>query len=197
MRVYISGKITGLKPGEARKNFALARIDIRRMGHKPVNPLDNGLEESAPWIRHLTKDLEMLHDCDAIYMLDGWTESKGASIEYAFALQTGKKVLFQSTVRRDRLALFRITAAIHEVTGLRLEDYKQKRRNRDGFYARMLFVHHCRQEKMRLSDIAALIQRDRSSMFHFLNKYRDEVRFNVFFRDLAERVSNLLNEKDK
>lgn len=39
--------------------------------------------------------IKELTDCDGIFMLRGWQESKGATAELAFARWTGKLVLFQ------------------------------------------------------------------------------------------------------
>ena len=80
MKVYISGKITGLPLSEVRERFADAAIFLDNIGFEPVNPLNNGLTASADWKDHMTADIRMLLDCDAIYMMDNWMESKGASI---------------------------------------------------------------------------------------------------------------------
>lgn len=197
MLVYISGKISGLDFEEVKKRFLEAEEFLESLGIEAVNPLKNGLSIDDAWIKHLCKDIEMLHGCDSIYMMEGWQESTGACIEYDFAVRTDKTVLFASNMIRNQGIVLRIENAIHEVTGLRLNQYNTKSRKRDGFFARMLFVYHCRREKMKLVDIAKYIHRDHSSMLHFLNKYNDEVRYNEFFRVMAERVNNILNITSK
>lgn len=192
MLVYISGKISGLNFEEVKKRFLEAEEFLESLGIQAVNPLKNGLSVNDDWIKHLCRDIELLHECSHIYMMDGWQESIGACIEYDFAIRTGKTVLFASKIIRNQGIVLKIENAIHEVTGLRLNQYNTKSRKRDGFFARMLFVHHCRREKMKLVDIAKYIRRDHSSMLHFLNKYDDEVRFNDLFRDMAESVNNIL-----
>lgn len=192
MKVYISGKISGLDLEEAKQRFLQAEEFLVGLGIQAVNPLKNGLSVDDDWIKHLCRDIELLHECSHIYMMDGWQESTGACIEYDFANRTGKKILFASNIIRNQGIVLKIENAIHEVTGLRLNQYNTKSRKRDGFFARMLFVYHCRREKMKLVDIAKYIHRDHSSMLHFLNKYDDEVRFNEMFRDMAESVNNIL-----
>lgn len=194
MKVYISGKISGLDFEEVKAKFAEAEELLTAIGIEAVNPLKNGLPVDDAWIKHLCKDIEVLNDCDSIYMMDGWQDSVGACIEYDFAVRTGKTVLFASNIIRNQSIVLKIENAIHEVMGLRLFQYNTNSRKRDGFYARMLFVHHCRQEKMSLVDIAKYIHRDHSSMLYFLNKYNDEVRYNEFFRVMAERVNNILTK---
>ena len=195
MKVYISGQISGLDPFEAESRFDKAEEFLQGIGIDVVNPWDNGLPEESTWIQHLCKDLEMLHECSHIYMMDGWQLSRGACIEYDFAIRTGKTVLFESGIVRNRGIILRIENAIHEVTGLTLREYSERSRKRDAFFARMLFVYHCRREKMKLVDIARYVNRDQSSMLHVLNKYNDEVKYNPFFRDIANRVSLLINKQ--
>lgn len=193
MKIYISGKISGLPPQEARQRFADAADLLKAIGFEAVNPLNNGLANNATWKDHMVADIRMLLDCEAIYMMDNWIESRGASIEYDIANRLNMDVWFESNIRRENRAVLRIQNAIHEVTGLRLNQYATKSRKRDCFYARMLFVYHCRRLKMTLTQIAKRVHRDHSSMLHFLRKYEDDFNFNPQFRELAEKVNQLLN----
>lgn len=193
MKVYISGQISGLEHEEARARFDKAEDFLKGLGVDTVNPMDNGLPEESTWIQHLCKDLELLHDCSHIYMIDGWQLSRGACIEYDFAVRTGKMVLFESSIVRDRGITLRIEGAIHEVTGLRLADYSVSGRSRDGFFARMMFAHHCWLENMALSDIGSLINRERTSVTRTLNDYNKEFKYNAFFRSMAKRVDEILS----
>lgn len=91
MKVYICGPITGLPREEAERAFAEAEAMIRRKGHEPVNPLENGLPASALWHEYMRVDIKMLLDCQAIYMLDGWERSDGAQLEWTIAFRLGFK----------------------------------------------------------------------------------------------------------
>lgn len=193
MKIYISGKITGLPLSEVRQRFAETAAFLDEIGFEAVNPLKNGLDESADWKEHMVADIRMLLDCDAIYMMDNWMQSRGALIEYDIANRLDMDVWFESKIHRENQAVLRIQNAIHEVTGLRFNQYTTKCRKRDHFFARMLFVYHCRQLKMTLTQIAKHIHRDHSSMLHFLRKYDDDFNFNPQFRELATRVNELIN----
>lgn len=193
MKVYISGQISGLDLAEARTRFADAEELLQGMGFDTVNPWDNGLPVDAPWIAHLCRDLEMLNECSCIYMMDGWQKSRGACIEYDFAIRAGKSVLFESSVIRNQDIVLRISAAIHEVTGLKLSDYSASGRKMDGFFARMMFAHHCRLEGMTLWDIGRFINRERTSVTRIINEYNNEFKYNAFFRGMAERVDKILS----
>lgn len=200
MRIYISGKISGLPYKEAEQRFEDAEALLTELGFEVINPLKNGLATHEEWIKHLCKDIEMLHSCDAIYMMDNWTTSTGASIEFDFANRTGKDVLFESNIiilNDEYKAILRIQNAILEVTGLRFNQYITKSRKRDGVFARMIFVYHCRKRKMKLTQIAKYVRRDHSSMLHLLRKYDDDFKYNPQFRDMATRVNNILNKTNE
>lgn len=194
MKIYISGKITGLPFPEVEEKFYDAKDLLESLDFEVINPLENGLTQSHSWNEHMVRDIEMLLDCDAIFMLDNWQTSKGADIEYHIACKTGKDVWFESSFVRNQTIVMQIQKAIHEVTGMRFREYTTRSRKRDAFFCRMIFVHHCRKHKMRLIDIAKYVHRDHSSMLHLLNKYKDEVKFNPNFRMMAEQVENILNE---
>lgn len=99
MKIYISGKISGLPYGEVERKFADAEELLESIGFEVVNPLRNGLPEKEEWIKHLCKDIELLHGCGAIFMLDNWRDSRGARHEYNFALEEGKEVYFESSMK--------------------------------------------------------------------------------------------------
>ena len=194
MKIYLSGKISGLPFPYVQQRFNNAEALLTELGFEVVNPLNNGLDQEKTWNEHLCKDIEMLVPCDAIYMMDNWVDSTGASIEYDIAMRTGKDVWFESNVINNHLVVMKIQNAIHEVMGLKFGDYITKSKKRDGFFARMIFVYHCRQNKMRLTKIAEYVKRDHSTMLHLLKKYQDDFNFNPQFREIATKVNNILNK---
>lgn len=94
-KVYISGPITGLDPTLCRQRFETAKNELKRRGYVPVSPLDNGLPDEAPYDEHMRRDLEMLSECDMIYMLNGWERSKGCRIEFNTAATDRKPIIFE------------------------------------------------------------------------------------------------------
>lgn len=95
-RVYISGAITS-DPGYKHK-FEHARLELHRAGLLVLDPstfTPKG-HESFTWTDWMAYDLDVLNRfADAVYMLDGWTESKGACMEYEAAMKYRKDVYFQ------------------------------------------------------------------------------------------------------
>lgn len=96
MKVYISGKITGLDLAEAFNKFEHAENGFYELGYSPINPMKlQHTSHDGKWESYMRLDIKHLMDCNAIYMLQGWHESKGAMLEYSLALQLGMLVLFE------------------------------------------------------------------------------------------------------
>ena len=95
MKIYISGKISGTDLTETRKCFAAAAKVMKRIGVEPINPLENGLSEHDSWEAHMLKDIADLLQCKAIYMLQGWQDSKGACIEHYIATKIGMPIMYE------------------------------------------------------------------------------------------------------
>lgn len=87
-KCYISGPITGIPDGN-KARFLAASEALKAIGYEPVNPHDNGVQAGAPWAEHMRADIAILMGCDRIFMLPGWTASKGARIEYDLAAALG------------------------------------------------------------------------------------------------------------
>ena len=85
MKIYISGKITGLPYDEVVRKFGEAERRIHATQNIPVNPLRNGVHISADWVKHMEADIRMLMTCDAILLLPDWKDSPGARIEKTIA----------------------------------------------------------------------------------------------------------------
>lgn len=95
MRIYISGPIT--KDPDYKIKFARARETLQTDGQTVIDPseLDLVLPADASHEEYMRVCLKLLDIADAVYMLSGWADSHGASIEYGYALAQGKAVLFQ------------------------------------------------------------------------------------------------------
>ena len=95
MKIYISGKISGTNLTETRKRFASVAKAMKRIGVEPVNPFENGLTEHDTWKAHMLKDIADLLQCKAIYMLQGWQDSKVARIEHYIATEIGLPIMYE------------------------------------------------------------------------------------------------------
>lgn len=95
MKIYISGKISNLPIEQVKEKFAKAEAQIWAFGHEPVNPLDNGQPSTATWAQQMTASLAMLFECDAIYLLKDWGDSRGSRIEANIAEECGLQIIHQ------------------------------------------------------------------------------------------------------
>ena len=100
-KIYIAGKITGTKDYLGR--FAIAEEWLNEHGYHGmvVNPakISAGLPmESTTYKDYIHIGLSMLDTCDAIFMLKGWEESLGASLELQYAMTLGYKILYEQEV---------------------------------------------------------------------------------------------------
>lgn len=90
MRVYISGKITGTN--DYMDRFETVERQLYEEGHEVVNPARENahLPNGTAWETYMAESLKMLCECDAIYLMDGWRESRGAVLEAMVAAYMGK-----------------------------------------------------------------------------------------------------------
>ena len=95
-KIYVSGKITGLQPIEAKRLFKKGAEEAAKYAKEVVN-----IYEAVPynpdttWQEYMVKDIEILLSCDSIYMLNNWQTSKGARIEHAIASILGINIIYQ------------------------------------------------------------------------------------------------------
>ena len=114
MTVYIAGAMTGI-PFFNFPAFDAAAARFRLcFGYAVINPADMDraigfdamtLPANHDWYTFppclsfadcVTRDIEGVRRCDAIYMLEGWTSSKGARAEFALAEWLGKKIWYEN-----------------------------------------------------------------------------------------------------
>lgn len=83
-RVYIAGPMTGL-PEFNFPAFNRAAARLRHDGWHVENPAEHGHVEGAGWADYLRWDISRIATCGAIYLLPGWSKSKGAILEVHIA----------------------------------------------------------------------------------------------------------------
>lgn len=97
MKIYISLPITGHDLNKVFERCGQAASKIREAGHTPVSPLDPAVnnDHSKPYAVLLGNDITALLDCDAAVFLDGYTESRGCTLEFACARIYKKIILLE------------------------------------------------------------------------------------------------------
>jgi len=103
MKIYISGKISGLTTEEALNNFERAEKNLSENQwsldsvcvNELVNPMKLEHNHNKSWEEFMKEDIGALLSCDAIYLLKNWGDSRGARIERAIALELGITILYE------------------------------------------------------------------------------------------------------
>lgn len=103
MKVYISLPMAGAL-STVKKRYELACEDAKNK-YKDVEIIsphnidefsDNGINPDAEqhtWAWHLGEDVKQLLECDAIYLCQGWSDSKGCRVELAVAKSQNMLIL--------------------------------------------------------------------------------------------------------
>ena len=92
--IYISGPITGL-PDLNRDAFETAENFLRLWGFEPINPLKIHPPERTEYGDFMKEDLRAVLGAQGIYMLKGWQQSRGASVELDVAVVIGLPFEFE------------------------------------------------------------------------------------------------------
>lgn len=86
MIIYLSGPITGVS--NYREKFEKVAEKWSNGGNKVINPanLDEVLHDGATWDNYMDICIQLLDMAEAVVLLKGWENSRGANREYGYAL---------------------------------------------------------------------------------------------------------------
>ena len=93
MRVFLSGRISNYP--RHKMHFAMVESYLsNEMQDVVINPsfLPVGFEHDA-YIRICKACID---ECDAVYFLDGWEQSKGSNEEFNYAIEKGKQIIYET-----------------------------------------------------------------------------------------------------
>lgn len=103
-RIYLSLPIknTGyttkerMKYADEVRRFLELRYGVRNENVIVITPFDvNENEDKDSYARKMGNDIEALLECDAIYLCEGWQNSKGCMAEFEVARIYNKQILFE------------------------------------------------------------------------------------------------------
>lgn len=90
MKVYISGAITNNPDYE--QQFKEAEKYLISLGYAVINPVKN---LGFTYKEYIDMALNELMHCDAIYMMKGYKESKGALLELKYAKTIDMEIMYE------------------------------------------------------------------------------------------------------
>lgn len=96
VKIYIAGAITD-NPNY-REQFKRAEEYLKSAGHAVINPVKN---EGFTYREYINMGLCELMQCDAIYLLKGYENSTGATLEHDYARTVGLKVYYEGVEALD------------------------------------------------------------------------------------------------
>jgi hypothetical protein len=85
MKIYISGKITGLQLAIVQQRFDLTEKLIKTMGHETINPMNLGYSHDQAWESIMKVHILSLLKCDAVFFMKDWEDSDSAILENTIA----------------------------------------------------------------------------------------------------------------
>lgn len=99
--IYIAGPYRNSTEWGLEENIQKAEraaVRLWRLGYAVICPHKNtahfgGVCDDSVW---LEGDLEIIRRCDAIYMLNNWQQSKGASNELELARELGLEIIYEA-----------------------------------------------------------------------------------------------------
>lgn len=96
-KVYIAGPMTG-RPDLNFPAFHAVAARLRQAGAEAINPAESfGGRTDLPRATYIRADMILLAQCDAVAMLPGWEQSRGAKLEYLMAREIGMSVFDAET----------------------------------------------------------------------------------------------------
>lgn len=96
---YIAGPMSGL-PDYGREHFNEVEAKLKADGCKVINPAI--LPTDLPDRVYMPMCLAMVREADVIVLLDGWRDSRGAQLEYDYAVRCNKRVLTEEYVFSEK-----------------------------------------------------------------------------------------------
>jgi len=95
MKVYLSGPISKRSREETERHFGEAKNALAAQGYDVVDPTTLDGTGIVEWDKFMREGIKLLMDCDVIYLLEGWEDSRGATIESDLAWELGMPIHYE------------------------------------------------------------------------------------------------------
>jgi len=204
VKVYISGKVTGLDIKVVEKKFEGYEGFLSAIGLEPVNPLKKVTRDTT-WDAQMQECIQILFTCDAIYMAGNWMSSRGARIEHKLAEELGLIILYESG--KDNIMPFEVFnednrtkawsayMAVSRATNLSLWQFRSKSRTKNELYARMIMIHLLCDVGIECRVIAKFFSRSINTIHNSNVRFTDDFKYNKRFRNLAKMAIKYMHLK--
>ncbi|PXW28235.1 DUF4406 domain-containing protein [Paraburkholderia caballeronis] len=93
MRIYVAGPMTGIHEWNFPR-FHAETARLRALGHVVIKPAEINPDTTLGWEMCMRADIQQLVTCEAICLLPGFENSKGARLERHIAMELGMQVMY-------------------------------------------------------------------------------------------------------
>lgn len=94
MKIYLAGPMTGL-PEKNSPLFNSEATRLRRLGYEVINPVELNTERlGKSRAACMREDIKAIFEVDAVALLPGWANSKGATCEKHVAEQLDLPIFY-------------------------------------------------------------------------------------------------------
>lgn len=101
-RIYIAGKVSGEDYNQTYEKFCRIEKMLEGLGHEAVNPMKLVSKHLNNWGEEMKICISKLMECDSIYLLNDWADSRGAKLEYDLANALGYRLISDTHVLEMR-----------------------------------------------------------------------------------------------
>lgn len=91
MKIYISLPITN-NVEACKARVASISKQLVQKGHEVVSPFDISPGTKRSYAYYISRDIQALLGCDAIFLLSGWSESQSCNLEWRCAQIYNKNI---------------------------------------------------------------------------------------------------------
>lgn len=102
--LYLAGPMTGL-PDLNFPAFHDAAARLRAAGWDVVNPAEINADPNAEWAACMRADIRELVTCEAIALLPGWMNSRGATLERHIAHCLGMQIFMVADLIGEQVSV--------------------------------------------------------------------------------------------
>lgn len=94
MKVYVAGPCSGIED----LNYAAFHAEAKRLrgeGYTVLNPAENPEPPCKSWAGYMRMAIAQVVQCECVFMLVGWENSRGARLEHKIAQELGLTIAYQ------------------------------------------------------------------------------------------------------
>lgn len=139
--------------------------------------------------------VNQLNQGEIVFCVEGWLNDPTAIRLKHLAEDFGLKIIYSLNEYWTKILndITEISNAIECVFGFSYSKFTSKSRERNYYYARLIFFGLCRKHGYSLDLIAMLLNRDHTTAFRLNQNFDDELKFNQNFKSLNEKVLAVFN----